>query len=221
MKKLASLISAIVMATTFHVTCSAMQFQQPVFIGWMYGIKGGPASANGWTFSKEVNVKKDVITMGKGKTAIVFKCVLENVGGIQYRKIKSIVSGNGNVFPDKTNGHIWPNHTVYQINGENGIVAYVDIEPCGAIDPDGMCIRGLWKDGKAVTYVADVYQFAKGIEDAHFFFKDKAIRVMNDTICVPYTLKSGEFGQKHIRDGEFRFKWDDKAYWFGIEDVKY
>ena len=91
MKKLASLISAIVMATTFHVTCSAMQFQQPVFIGWMYGIKGGPASANGWTFSKEVNVKKDVITMGKGKTAIVFKCVLENVGGIQYRKIKSIV----------------------------------------------------------------------------------------------------------------------------------
>ncbi len=224
MKKLASFVSTIVLTTAFSTTCAAMQFQQPVFIGSIAGIyAGGPHPVKTWKISKEVVVKNKAMTMGKGKTALIFKYkdTPTTYDNSKYRNITSIVSGNGNVFPDKTNGHIWPNHTVYQINGENGIVAYVDIEPCGAIDPDGMCIRGLWKDGKAVTYVGDVYQFAKGIDDAHFFFKDKSIRVMNNTICVPYTLKSGEFSQKHIRDGEFRFKWDDKAYWFGIEDVVY
>lgn len=221
MKKLAGFVCALVLTTAFSATCAAMQFQQPVFIGYMYGHKSGPpAPANNWSFSKEVNVKKDAITLGKGKTAMVFKYVLESVGGIQYRKIKSIFSGNGNVFPDETNGYISPNHFVYQINGENGIVAYVDIEQGPAMEPNDLCVRGLWKDGKAVNYITDVYQFAKGIKNASFAFKYKAVRVMNDTICVPYSL-GAEFGEKHIRDGEFRFKWDDKAYWFGIEDIVY
>ncbi len=221
MKKFAGFISALVLSVAFSATCAAMQFQPPVFIGYMYGHKSGPPlPAKNWSISKEVNVKKDALIMGKGKTAIVFKYVLENVGGNQYRKIKSIVSGNGNVFPDITNGHISPNHLVYQINGENGIVAYVDIEQGPGMEPSVLCIRGLWKDGKAVNYVTDVYQFAQGINDAAFAFKYRAIRVMNDTICVPYSLGS-DLGEKHIRNGEFRFKWDDKAYWFGIEDVHF
>ncbi len=223
MKKLTSFVSALAMASVFTSTCFAMQFQQPVFIGSFAGVAGGgPRTANRWIISKEVSVKKDSLVMGSGKTALIFKYkdTPSKYDNSKYRNITSIVSGNGNVFPAGNDyGYVGTNHCVYQINGENGIVAYVDIMYSGAIDPPSLCIRGLWKAGKAVTYVKDVYHLVKGIPEPGFKFKEKEIRVMNDTICVPYSLKSGEFGQKHIRDGELRFKWDDNAFWFGIEDV--
>ena len=34
MKKAASALTALVMAASFQATCSAMQFQQPVFLGY-------------------------------------------------------------------------------------------------------------------------------------------------------------------------------------------
>ena len=224
MKKLASYLGALVIATVFQASCSAMQFQQPVFIGSIAGIyAGGPHTAERWKISKEVVVRKDSMTMGKGSTAIIFKYkdMPSKYDNTKYRKITQMISGNGKSFPVNANGYIGPNHHIYQINGENGIVAYVDIMYNGGIDPDTMCIRGLWKDGKPVTFVGGVYQLASGITEAHFIFKDKEMRVMNDTICIPYNLRSGEFGQKYVRDGEFRFKWDEKANWFGVEQVVY
>lgn len=224
MKKLASFVSALALTTAFSATCVAMQFQQPVFIGSFSGIAGGPRTADRWYISKEVSVKKDSLVMGKGKTALFFKYkdTPSKYDNSKYRSITSIVSGNGNVFPvDNEYGYISTNHCVYQINGENGVVAYVDIMYSGAIDPPSMCIRGLWKEGKAVTYVKDVYHLANGISEPGFDFKHKEMKVKGDTICVPYSLKSGEFGKKLIRNGELRFKWDDKAFWFGIEDVVY
>lgn len=225
MKIIVSILSAIVIVTTFQATCLAMQFQQPIFIGSFAGVAGGgPRTADRWIISKEVSVNKDSLIMGRGKTALLFKYkdTPSKYDNSKYRNITSIISGNGSVFPANNDyGYIGTNHRVYQINGENGIVAYVDIMYSGAIDPPSLCIRGLWKEGKAVNYVKNVNHLAKGIPEPGFIFKEKEIRVMNDTICIPYSLKSGEFGKKHIRDGELRFKWDDKAYWFGIEDVTY
>ncbi len=233
MKKL-SFLSALVLTTAFSATCAAMQFQQPVFIGSIASIyAGGPHPADRWKISKEVIVRKDSLTMGKGSTSIIFKYkdTPDKYEKTKYRTITQMISGNGKPFPVDNNlkyfhniyGNIYPNHWIYQVNGENDIVAYVDIMPNGAGDSDAMCIRGLWKDGKPVTFVSGVYQFASGIPDAGFIFKGEEMRVMNDTICVPYKLKVGGVSTRetHVRDGEFRFKWDDKAYWFGIEDVVY
>ena len=59
MKKAASVLTALVMAASFQATCSAMQFQQPVFLGTICGIyAGGPHPAHLWKISKEVSVKK-------------------------------------------------------------------------------------------------------------------------------------------------------------------
>ena len=232
MKKLAGFVSTLVLTTAFSTTCAAMQFQQPVFIGSIASIyAGGPHTADRWKISREVIVRKDSLTMGKGSTAIVFKYkdTPSKYDNTKYRTITQMVSGNGKPFPvdnniryfNNTDGNLYPNHWIYQVNGENGVVAYVDI--MHGIMSDTLRLRGLWKDGKPVTYVGNIDQFTSGVEDANLILKDKEMRLVNDTICIPYTLNSGGVATReiHVRDGEFRFKWDDKAYWFGIEDFVY
>ncbi|MBR4907751.1 MAG: hypothetical protein IKZ43_01920 [Acidaminococcaceae bacterium] len=80
----------------------------------------------------------------------------------------------------------------------------------------------LWHDGKAVNFVdrKAVDQYAGGVKNPVFRYDGKGIRVFNDTICIPYELRE-ELGWKFIKKGEFRFKWNDQAQWFGIEDVVY
>lgn len=220
MKKLASFLSALVLTTVLSTTCSAMQFQQPVFIGSFTGIKGGPVSGESWVISKEVTVKKGTMTMGKGKTAIIFKYEDKKYKDFIQRNVKEVVAANGNVFPG--GAWNWNNHRVYQINGENGIVVYVDLEPSGTIESDTFLLRGLWHDGKAVNFVdrKAVRQYAGGVQNPVFKYDGKGIRVLNDTICIPYELRE-DLGWKFIKKGEFRFKWNDQAQWFGIEDVVY
>lgn len=230
MKKIAGIISTLVLSVVFSATCAAMQFHQPIFIGSIAGVfAGGPHPARLWKISKEVTVKKDVMIMGSGKTALKFKYKDISYSNDNYksREITDIASGNGNLFPhDFTNPryiqHFNSNHSVYQLNGENGIVAYVDIDSAGgADDADSLTIRGLWKDGKAVTFVNSKSLDQYRNRGEGFFFVGEKIRVQYDTICVPYVMKKGEFNSQFVRSGELRFKWDDKAYWFGIEDVVY
>lgn len=74
MKKIVGIISTLVLSVVFSATCAAMQFHQPIFIGSVAGVfAGGPHPARLWKISKEVTVKKDVMIMGSGKTALKFK----------------------------------------------------------------------------------------------------------------------------------------------------
>ena len=230
MKKAASALTALVMAASFQATCSAMQFQQPVFLGTICGIyAGGPHPAHLWKISKEVSVKKNVMIMGQGKTALYFKYkdTAYSNDKYKYRNITDIVSGSGNVFPrdipdERANYHFTPNHSIYQVNGENGIVAYIDIGMAGgADDADSLTIRGLWKDGKAVTFVNTNSTNQYKNRGEGFFFDRGKITVKSDTICVPFVLKKGDFNNQLVSKGEFRFKWDDKAQWFGVEQIVY
>lgn len=220
MKRIASFVSALVLTTAVSATCSAMQFQQPVFIGSFTGIKDGPVSGERWIISKEVAVKKGSMTMGKGKTAIIFKYEDKKYNDFIQRDVKEVVSANGNVFPG--GAWNWNNHRVYQIYGENGIVVYVDLEPSGTIESDTFLLRGLWHDGKAVNFVdrKAAVQYTGGVKNPVFRYDGKGIRVINDTICIPYELRE-ELGWKFIKKGEFRFKWNEQAQWFGIEDFVY
>ena len=44
-------------------------------------------------------------------------------------------------------------------------------------------------------------------------------RCQGDTIIIGYKRLHGRNG--YVKEGEFRFKWDDEAQWFGVEQVVY
>ena len=89
-------------------------------------------------------------------------------------------------------------------------------------------IIGKRQDGKWIKYISsretlEPY-FAKRLDWGHApnyppLFKDgkisKNVYCQNDTIIVPYTNLSNDL------NGEFRFKWDEAAQWFSVEQVKY
>ena len=84
---------------------------------------------------------------------------------------------------------------------------------------------GRQKDGKWVSYVdsknlSDLYfsgnEAYKASEGVHY----ETPQFQGDTMVIPYTFSS-ESGRRIVTNGEFRFKWDEVAQWFGIEQVVY
>ena len=112
----------------------------------------------------------------------------------------------------------WQGETIYKINTSEGIVLY--LITCGwdtpGLDYD---ILGINKDGKWFKYV-DSSNVAKSYltEIPNYVFSKP--NIYSDVITVSYARDNGRYGiTKPL--GEFRFKWDDKAQWFGVEKVVY
>lgn len=98
-------------------------------------------------------------------------------------------------------------------------------------DPSGMVgttrtLIGRKKDGTFVKYFS-TYEIKKNYlgNPTH---KDNKIEQSNkiffeeNTIIVPYYLWTNLEGTyQNVPKGEFRFKWDDAAQWFGVEHVVY
>ena len=84
-------------------------------------------------------------------------------------------------------------------------------------------IIGRQKDGKWVSYIdssvlTDKYfnglQSYKSSDGVHY----DSPQIKDDTLIIPYEY---QIQFKVVTKGEFRFKWDDKAQWFGVEQVVY
>lgn len=80
-------------------------------------------------------------------------------------------------------------------------------------------IRGI------VNIFANRYKIAQTYFGGHIAYKQRGgvdydePKFQNDTIIVTYKNYT-DIG-KMINQGEFRFKWDEKAQWFSVEQVKY
>ena len=87
-------------------------------------------------------------------------------------------------------------------------------------------ILGKQKNGKWVVYLD-----SKKISERYFSGKDgykldggiiyEEPICKDDTIIVKYYRWSWSWKGRNEYEGEFRFKWDDKAQWFGVEQVVY
>ena len=81
-------------------------------------------------------------------------------------------------------------------------------------------IIGRQKNGKFVKYINTVditnRYFGCGKHGASPIVYTN-LQSVGNTLVVSYA--TGGFPKKTI--GEFRFKWDDKAQWFGVEQVAY
>ncbi|MBR3621904.1 MAG: hypothetical protein IKN43_00950 [Selenomonadaceae bacterium] len=90
----------------------------------------------------------------------------------------------------------------------------INSDPSGLIGPTHTVI-GRQLDGSYVKYfdTADIKR--KYFKDPRAFHLSEDVLFYEDSIIVPYHNTSNE-----TQRGEFRFKWDDKAQWFGIEQVQ-
>ena len=123
---------------------------------------------------------------------------------------------------DRDNTVIMDMHwdTLFRIKASNGKVFYCINFAYG---PDSQwCIAGCHSNGKFVKYI-DTEEISKryfGITTTKtgmpFVIYNK-LRLDGDTIVIEYASAHRNEGLK----GEFRFKWDEAAQWFSIEQVVY
>ncbi len=110
---------------------------------------------------------------------------------------------------------------IFKINTDSGITLYNIWLFSGY---KNFNIIGRQKDGKWVSYI-DCEKIAQTYFGGHIAYKQRGgvdydePKFQNDTIIVTYKNYS-DMGQI-INQGEFRFKWNDAAQWFGVEQVIY
>lgn len=118
--------------------------------------------------------------------------------------------------------------TIQKINSNNGVVLYVFTIYEGDIRGMNFIVLGKQMDGKFVKFIdfkqIIMNQFGEGNKYRYFptytSKDDKGIYFGKDSIVIKYSTYSRELKQE-LRIGEFRFKWDDAAQWFSVEQIKY
>ena len=202
----------------------AMTFSQPVEIGWL-GISQRQG-AGGFMFKNETANNGNYYTgHDKNNTFSYGKGIVQFESGTDaiylhynaYEKNKTVLVGSNDV---KNTVNIFVFNTwIYKISTDEGLSFYAIREFYGA-ESDWVII-GRKKDGVWVKYI-DTTNISE-----RYFKRTKNIspvaysvpKTQGNTIIMPYDDMSGK---KYIKNaGEFRFKWDEAAQWFGVEQVVY
>ena len=209
-------------------TVFAMQFYQMEEIGGIGicqagggggGMYVGKASANNGDYYRVYNKKikisfgKGVARFGNGEDALFihYNAYQENSKTLVY--CGSEDKGNTvqiNVFSDH----------IYKINTDSGITLYPIRFWYG---PDSQwCILGRQEDGKFVKYIdtEEITERYFGVTVTKYtapFIVYDTVRCEGDTLVIEYSSDRTSKGLK----GEFRFKWDEAAKWFSVEQIVY
>lgn len=218
MKKFVSVIVALLTMTNVVL---AMSFSQPVEIGWIgMSQKGGgfscknESSNNGdyytvYDKNNKNSYGKGVAKFGTGKDSLyVFYDVYKNKDIIRIGGQNSNNTVMLNILND------W----IYKIESDEGLTLY-PIRFWYGPESDWRIV-GYQKNGKFVKYVSTVditekyfgFDIHNGVSPVQY---DVPI-CKGDTIIIKYR---GHIKREVI--GEFRFKWDDAAQWFSVEQVVY
>ena len=226
MKKIFVLI---VLLLTISSQCFAMNFFEPVKIGSIgfpvqapyhyYVVKGAsynsgkPYLETSPLISERISTyEKGIAVFGTGENALYCDYIYNP--NVHENVIKFGGKNNYIISTDSLYKHI------SKINTNEGLTLYSIVRMSGS---ERINIIGRQNDGKWVSYVdsrilsdryfggEESYKAADGVHYSEPYFQ-------NDTIIIPYKYQlKFEIAAK----GEFRFKWDDKAQWFGIEQVVY
>ena len=222
MKKIFLILVAL---TIFSSNCFAMIFSQPVEVGEIgfpiqspyhgYVVKGAKYNDGVPYHENEKFIGKPMTTytegtarFGVGEDALY--CVYK-YGDNSYIKF-----GGKNNCTISISGH----NTIYKINTDRGLTLYMMRLHSGTSHFD---IIGRQKDGRWFYYI-DTLKISGDYFNGQETYKssDGVIyeepKFQNDVIIIPYKYQS-KF--KIVARGEFRFKWDETAQWFGIEQVVY
>ena len=201
----------------------AMVFSQPQKMGAVWGTPIGGiviegASLNngeiyrmndGKTIPKKkynnVDVySKGVAKFGAGADAIYvhYETVPQHIAMFGNKDGKNVF--NYEIF------EIW--YEIRQIKTDNDLVLYA----LANLTSSNWIILGRKSDGVFVKYLET--------DDIRRKYFDKPRYVNFDEICTKgdtMIIRYKYFANKNEQRGEFRFKWDDAAQWFGVEQVVY
>ena len=228
MKKIFLILTALII---FSSNCFAMTFSQPVKIGGIgfptqapyhgYEINGATKNNGESYLENSTLIKNPFYTYTKGNAqwgignnALYCNYLWDSKGSGSFIKF-----GGKNNYIISTEGQY---KRIYRIDTDEGLTVYSIVSISGS---EHINIIGRQKDGKWVSYIDSVIlthkyfggkQAYKASDGVHY----KTPEIQNDTIIIPYDFSSVN-GRSITTKGEFRFKWDEKAQWFGIEQVVY
>ena len=212
---------------------SAMKLEQPVKVGRIIGANMGGfvfenATSNNGTLSKYGGGKAygtGIARFGDGEDALYFHYRF----GDSQENISAIMLFGGD---DKRNTipiNIMITN-ILKITSSNGITFYMIEDGYDLIEEISYTLIGRRPDGTWVKYfdtttVGKNY-FGSGNDNDRNNFWGLAFyktEIKNGTIIIHYYRnKDRRPIERNVDErGEFRFKWDDKAQWFGIEKVVY
>ncbi len=223
MKKFLGLLIVLMMIAS---NCLAMTFSQPVEIGEIgspvqspyHGfVVDGATENNGTSYNENRERRgKPLITYTKGTARFGDLYCKYNFG--RNFNDQTISFGGKNNFILNMDGTF---KQIFSIGNDSSLKLYAIRFYYCVTD---LKIIGTRKDGKWVVYID-----SKKLSDKYFGGKDRykedggviydVPTCVGDKIVVTYR----RWYWKGISEpeGEFRFKWDDKAQWFGIEQVVY
>lgn len=225
----------------------AMTFQQPVEIGNVGGTPVGGFVINGATKNdgelfrmrdgKTIDSKtyrgtvygKGIARFGDGDDALYMHYDCSKERTIQYvdayspkfgdkdaKRTVSLMAGEDDFVQ------------IYRIQNDSDITLYL-LRDRGSVDGTTIYVLlGRRSDGVFVKYfdMEDIniqyfglkknkYGTTRGMHNPCY----ESCRCEGDTIIIDYGHYRGRSG--YVKEGEFRFKWDETAQWFGVEQVKY
>ena len=210
-------LGAVVATVLISNSAAAMQFSQPEKLGM---VTWSQVRANGYIFDGETSNKgtkkssgsnyniysKGVAKYGNGEDALY----------IHYDDSHSTFCNLGSKDISNTQKVGLFCDVIYKITTNKGITLY----PINYIyGPAGSyTIIGRQKDGKWVKYI-DTDEIAKQYLGLNSLTGGEMIFFLSsqgDTLVMKYRPNRSRYDI-----GEFRFKWDDAAQWFSVEQIKY
>ena len=234
MKKILVVTLMLVMTAS---NCLAMTFSQPVEIGRTYGDPNGGIYIKGATenngelyqnprIKNNTEVyKKGIARFGEGITAIYFHYNFDYV-----KQGYDAFVNNGAKFGGKD-----PSNTVAlvieegwscnisRIPNDKGKTLYLLFHQGCVAGNETYIIFDVKSDGKFIKMIdtRSVVEKYLGANKMHMrgVYLDK-LYCKDDTIIIPYNDYNKET-RRTFKAGEFRFKWDESAQWFGVEHIIY
>ena len=220
MKIVKVLVVLMLVVVVMSEHCSAMKFSQPVKIGggvvWSQigGFMVRDATSNRgeknyFRAGKAQNFSKGIAQFGTGDT-IVYE-------HYDYEKYGTDVLIGGEEVSNTFSIPSIENFSISRIKNDSNTKMFM-IELGNDVHwEDGYVIFGKKADGRFVKYFNTYEIRNKYFGNSDIAFGD--IIFNNDTIIIFYEQQTSP--RRYTKVGEFRFKWDDAAQWFSVEQIKY
>ena len=234
MKNVINILIVIIVLTSS--TCLAMSFSQPVKIGIISGTPQGGFGIDGASYNKGTSYKngqldkqwgklyeKGIAYFGNDDKALYvhydcsqrvnrdyWEVYSPKFGDKNAKKTVSLKAGEGETV------------TIYQINNDGDIILYLLRGEGPVAGTTNYVLLGRRSDGIFVKYF-DTRDITKNyfgeklsLSSTPWYTK---FYCQDNTMIIEY--KRSYNRQGYVREGEFRFKWDNNAQWFGVEQIIY
>lgn len=227
MKKIMLIVSALMVFLFTHI-CSAMTISQPEHLGDVIGanIGGfgfkGELSNSGNIINKKRAYDKGVAVFGKGNKKLYVHYQNYGYSGKNSPQISKYGSNSSDNAIQITTLY----NQIFMLNTNENITMYVIKSDYDLPGEENYILIGERQDGRFVRYLDTDTLLSQYYSDSnrvlHYVTN---FYTQGNTLVFKYSIWDWDNINGKRKDkkdvGEIRCKWDDKAQWFGVENVVY